>query len=75
MGDVMNDFPIIVDAPISREEALQRMTRAHVRHLVVRDQGAYRVVALRDMLASVASQTASGRGRPPSMPESDEPRR
>lgn len=35
--DVVNDFPIVVDAPISADDAARRMMSGHVRHLIVGD--------------------------------------
>lgn len=38
LKEAVNDFPVIVDAPISEIEALERMASAHIRHLIVRER-------------------------------------
>lgn len=35
LGEVMNDFPVVVEGPISDGGAIDRMTKAHIRHLLV----------------------------------------
>lgn len=50
VGDIVNDFPVIEDAPITTEEATHRMTTAHVRHLVIRQGGEYGIVSMRDVM-------------------------
>lgn len=43
LEEVVNDFPVVVDAPISEQDARERMARAHIRHLIVRDRDDYRM--------------------------------
>ncbi len=50
LREVVNDFPVIVDAPISASQALRRMDRAHIRHLIVRDGQDYRIISMRDLV-------------------------
>lgn len=50
LKEVVNDFPVIVDAPISEAEALEGMAKAHIRHLIVRDGEDYRIISMRDLV-------------------------
>lgn len=50
LSDVANDFPVVVEAPISEQEARERMARAHIRHLIVKDRDDYRIVSMRDLV-------------------------
>ena len=50
VGDIVSDFPIVVDGPISHEEAAERMMSAHVRHLLVREGDRLGIVSLRDVV-------------------------
>ena len=66
VGDIVNDFPIVVDGPISSEKAAERMMSAHVRHLLVREGDRLGIVSLRDVVrrslvdsSSTCSHTAS----------------
>lgn len=43
LEEVVDDFPVVVDAPISEQDARERMARAHIRHLIVRDRDDYRM--------------------------------
>ena len=59
--EIVNDFPIVVDAPISSEEAARRMISGHVRHLIIRDNDDLRILSMRDLLTRfVNSPTAEG---------------
>jgi CBS domain-containing protein len=49
VADIVNDFPVIVDGPVSEDEALARMQDAHVRHLVVEEAGDLRMASIRDV--------------------------
>lgn len=49
VDEVMTAPVIKAFAPISDEEARRFMQRAHIRHLVVADAGAHRVLSLRDV--------------------------
>jgi CBS domain-containing protein len=48
--EVMNDFPVIVEGPITSKEAARRMTSSHIRHLIVREDDELRVVGMRDVM-------------------------
>lgn len=48
--DVVNDFPIVVEGPISDIDATRRMRKAHVRHLIVSGRGDLRIVSMRDLM-------------------------
>lgn len=50
LSEVLNDFPVVVDGPVSSLEAAVRMLEAHVRHLIVRDRGELRIVSSRDLV-------------------------
>ena len=50
VSDVVNDFPIVVDGPITSEEAADRMRSAHVRHLLVKENDRLGIVSLRDVV-------------------------
>lgn len=56
--EILNDFPIVVDAPVSTEDAAKRMMSGHVRHLLVNDNDELRIVSMWDLL--VAEVEASG---------------
>jgi CBS domain-containing protein len=49
VGSVVNDFPVVVEAPITSSAALERMRTARVRHLILREEGAHRIVSMRDL--------------------------
>lgn len=57
IGDVVNDFPVVVDAPLSWEEAAARFDRAHVRHLIVLQDGERRIVSARDLIRTLVGGT------------------
>lgn len=50
VSEVLNDFPIVLDGPISPATAASRMRDAHVRHLLLREDGELRIVSLRDVV-------------------------
>ena len=52
VAEIVNDFPVVVDGPIGDQRALERMRSAHVRHLVVRENGDFRILSIRDFLGS-----------------------
>lgn len=52
LGEMANDFPIVVDGPISAEEAAKRMTTGHIRHLLILIDGVLNIVSLRDLMAT-----------------------
>src|SRR5687767_13758257 len=43
--EIVNDFSVVVDGPVSDESALERMRSAHIRHLIVKDDGDFRVLS------------------------------
>ena len=51
LRDMLNDFPIIVDGPLSTDAAARKMRQGHVRHLIVAQAGQLRIVSMRDLLA------------------------
>ena len=46
--DIMSLTPAVA-GPISREEATRLMTTGHVRHLILRDDGADKIISIRDL--------------------------
>lgn len=54
IADIVNDFPVVVDGPLDDRVALERMRRARVRHLIVREGSDLRIVSLRDFLLRLA---------------------
>ncbi|HZJ51737.1 MAG TPA: CBS domain-containing protein [Actinomycetota bacterium] len=48
--EIVNDFPIVVDGPITGEVAARRMRSGHIRHLIVRETEDLRIVSMRDLL-------------------------
>lgn len=50
--DIVNDFPVVVDGPISDAAAVERMRTARVRHLIVREGDDFRILSIRDFLAT-----------------------
>lgn len=59
LAEVVNDFPIIAEGPIGPDEALRRMTHAHVRHLLIREQGDLRIVSMRDLVSAHIDHSAT----------------
>lgn len=58
VGEIVNDFPVVVDGPIDDGDALERMRTARIRHLIVRDGNDFRIVSMRDLfvMGSVDNQ-------------------
>lgn len=54
VGEITNDFPVIVEGPIDDETALERMRKARIRHLIVHEGGEFRIVSIRDYLSEAA---------------------
>jgi len=69
VSDVVNDFPIVADGPISSEKAAERMMSAHVRHLLVREGGRLGIVSLRDVVRELLVETSSTSTHPASAAE------
>ncbi len=49
VGEIVNDFPVVVDGPIDVATARARMEAARVRHLLVRQAGEMRILSIRDL--------------------------
>jgi CBS domain-containing membrane protein len=47
---IANDFPIVVEGPITESDAVDRMKAAHVRHLIVHRDNDFRIVSMRDIV-------------------------
>jgi CBS domain-containing protein len=47
---ITNDFPVVVEGPLNDDEALDRMRRARVRHLIVHEGRDFRIVSMRDFV-------------------------
>jgi CBS domain-containing protein len=47
--EMMSTTLIIAEAPVTNAEAARLMQNGHVRHLIVREEGADRIVSLRDV--------------------------
>lgn len=56
VAEVVNDFPIVVAGPVTKAEAARRMTSAHVRHLIVKDDHGYGIVSIRDLVDATDSR-------------------
>jgi CBS domain-containing protein len=57
LRDILNDFPIIVDGPLTTDAAARKMRQGHVRHLIVRQDGELRIVSMRDLLVDFLEST------------------
>ena len=57
--EVVNDFPIIIDGPISPIKAAKRMRAGHVRHLIVRYHEDLHVLSMRDLLSEFLDDLSS----------------
>ena len=55
VGAITNDFPIVVEGPVEDDVAVERMRRAHVRHLIVKQGTDLRIVSMRDLLADAGN--------------------
>ena len=62
LKEVVNDFPVVVEGPVFDHEAIERMTKAHIRHLLVREDGDVRVVSMRDLVLPSDPATPGGTG-------------
>jgi CBS domain-containing protein len=59
--EVMNDYPVIVDGPLTQQEAAAKMLGAHIRHVLVREGDDLRVTSARDLIPEVAGPAAVAR--------------
>ena len=57
--EVVNDFPIIIDGPISPIQAAKRMRAGHVRHLIIRYHEDLHVLSMRDLLSEFLDELGS----------------
>lgn len=48
--EVVNDLPVVVDGPVTIEQAARKMTDAHVRHLLVKVDDDLRIVSMRNLI-------------------------
>ncbi len=55
VGEIANDFPVVVDGPIDDATAIERMRSARVRHLIVRERDDFRIVSMRDYLSTLVA--------------------
>jgi CBS domain-containing protein len=62
VGEIVNDFPVVTEGPVDAEAALERMRKARIRHLIVQEDGEFRIVSMRDYLTE-----APGRGQSESL--------
>jgi CBS domain-containing protein len=46
---VMSTPPIVVEGPIARDHAAAILRKEHIRHLVVKSEGADRIISIRDL--------------------------
>ncbi len=60
VNEVVNDFPIVLDGPVSYAKATERMMSAHVRHLLVREGDRLGIVSLRDVVKESLDYTSAG---------------
>jgi len=56
-GEIVNDFPVVVDGPIDDASALERMRSARIRHLIVREEGNFRIVSIRDFISVLSGES------------------
>jgi signal-transduction protein with cAMP-binding, CBS, and nucleotidyltransferase domain len=52
VDEVVNDFPVVVDGPISRADAIAQMKKSRIRHLIVKEGSDLSIVSMRDILIS-----------------------
>jgi signal-transduction protein with cAMP-binding, CBS, and nucleotidyltransferase domain len=52
VGEIVNDFPVVMEGPVSDEAAMERMRSAHIRHLLVKIDGEFRILSMRDFLSA-----------------------
>lgn len=55
ISEIVNDFPVVVDGPIEDEDALARMRSAHIRHLIVHQDGDFRIISIRDYIDGLSN--------------------
>lgn len=57
LAAVVNDFPVVVDGPLSPGEAAEHMSRSRIRHLIVKEADEYRIVSMRDLFSPPLATT------------------
>ena len=57
---VVNDLPIVVEGPISIEAAARKMSDAHVRHLLVKEDDDLRIVSMRNLIRDYVDSLHNG---------------
>jgi CBS domain-containing protein len=62
LSEVVNDFPVIVEGPLSDEAALDCMRKAHIRHLLIDEGGDVRIVSMRDLVSIPPADSPQDRG-------------
>lgn len=60
VAGIVNDFPVVADGPLDDAEALERMRRARIRHLIVREGDDFRVLSMRDFVLRVPDDDSAG---------------
>lgn len=53
VAGIVNDFPVVTDGPLDDAEALERMRRARIRHLTVREGDDFCILSMRDFVLRV----------------------
>src|SRR5688572_13608257 len=61
VGEIANDFPVVVEGPIDDVSALERMHRARIRHLIVHEDDDYRIVSMRDYIPALIGSAPTAR--------------
>lgn len=56
VGDIANAWPVVMEGPIDESDALQRMSQARVRHLLVLEEGDLRIVSMRDFVSRTSER-------------------
>lgn len=59
VGEITNDFPVVVEGPIDDSAALERMRKARVRHLIVHEANDFRIVSMRDYVLNAPDAASS----------------
>lgn len=54
---ITNDFPVVVEGPLDADEALDRMRKARVRHLIVHEGTDFRIISMRDFVLRTPGQS------------------
>jgi len=57
VSEIVNDFPVVVEGPIDDADALERMNRSRIRHLIVREGNDFGIVSMRDFIGIDLTQS------------------